>query len=373
MSLRTTPFVEHHRAAGAKLVPFAGFLMPLQYEGIVAEHRAVREAAGLFDVSHMGEFEISGPGAVEFADRLLTNDVAGAEPGQAVYSPLCLPDGGIVDDLLAYRLADRVTLVVNAANITADWDHVTALAPRGVQLENRSEQVAQLALQGPAAVRILQGLVPPAVIDLPYYRFTEIVLWESPTLISRTGYTGEDGFELYFPAEYADRMWERLVRAGAPHGLKPCGLGARDSLRLEMGFCLYGNDIDRTTNPLEAGLAWTVKLAKPDFVGKPELERVKAQGLTRKLVGFDVTGPRVPRHGMEVFDGAADVGIVTSGGFSPCLGRGIGMGYVPAASSKTGSRFTVRGGSAEIPATVTPRPFYEGAYHSKPKKAQPSG
>src|SRR5262245_49592792 len=188
MSLRTTPFVEHHRAAGAKLVPFAGFLMPLQYEGIVAEHKAVRNALGLFDVSHMGEFEITGPGAVAFADRLLTNQLAQAEPGQAVYSPLCLPDGGIVDDLLAYRFADKVVLVVNAANIAADWEHVSALAPKDVRLENRSEQVAQLALQGPRAVEALTGLVPNAVLELPYYRFAEIDLWGSKVLISRTGY-----------------------------------------------------------------------------------------------------------------------------------------------------------------------------------------
>src|SRR5215510_7915098 len=198
MSLRTTPFVEHHRAAGAKLVPFAGFLMPLQYEGIVAEHKAVRSAVGLFDVSHMGEFEILGPGAVAFADRLLTNQIAGAEPGQAVYSPLCLPDGGIVDDLLAYRYPDKVALVVNAANINADWDHIVSLAPRDVHLENRCEQVAQLALQGPRAVEVMTGLVPASVLELPYYRFVEVPLWGATTLISRTGYTGEDGFELYF-------------------------------------------------------------------------------------------------------------------------------------------------------------------------------
>jgi aminomethyltransferase len=372
MSLRTTPFIEHHRAAGAKIVPFAGFLMPLQYEGIVAEHRAVRTAAGLFDVSHMGEFEITGPGAVEFADRLLTNHVAAAEPGQAVYSPMCLPDGGIVDDLLAYRHDDHVGLVVNAANIDGDWEHVTAAAPRGVTLTNRSEEIAQLALQGPRSVEILSGLVSPAVLELAYYRFAEITLWDAPTLISRTGYTGEDGFELYFPNEYADRFWERLLRAGKSAGLVPVGLGARDTLRLEMGFCLYGNDIDRTTHPLEAGLGWTVKLDKPDFMGKEALVSAKARGLTRKLAGFQVEGPRVPRHGMEASQDGHAVGTVTSGGFSPSLERGIGLAYVPPALAKDGSSFQVRAGAADLPARVVPRPFYEGALHSKPKKAQPS-
>jgi glycine cleavage system T protein (aminomethyltransferase) len=373
MSLRTTPFVEHHRAQGAKLVPFAGFLMPLQYEGIVAEHKAVRNAVGLFDVSHMGEFEITGPGAVAFADKLLTNQVAGAEPGQAVYSPLCLPDGGIVDDLLAYRYADKITLVVNAANIAADWAHVSALAPADVRRANCSEQVAQLALQGPRAVEVMSGLVPSSVLELSYYRFQEVALWGTTAVISRTGYTGEDGFELYFPCEYADEFWDGLMRAGAKAGIKPCGLGARDSLRLEMGFCLYGNDIDRTTNPLEAGLGWTVKLDKPDFVGKSALERVKAEGLKRKLAGFLVEGPRVPRHGMDVVDGGTTVGTVTSGGFSPCMERGIGMGYVPPALAKNGARFGVKSGNADLVATTTARPFYEGAFHSKPKKAQASG
>lgn len=373
MSLRTTPFVEHHRALGAKLVPFAGFLMPLQYEGIVAEHKVVRSSVGLFDVSHMGEFEITGPGAVAFADRLLTNQIAGAEPGQAVYSPLCLPDGGIVDDLLAYRYTDKVVLVVNAANIAADWDHVSSLAPRDVRLENRSEEIAQLALQGPRAVEAMTGLVPSSVLELPYYRFEEVSLWGATALISRTGYTGEDGFELYFSCEYADEFWDGLMRAGAKFGIKPCGLGARDSLRLEMGFCLYGNDIDRTTNPLEAGLGWTVKLDKPDFIGKSALERVKAEGLKRRLAGFLVEGPRVPRHGMEVTDGGAVVGTVTSGGFSPCMERGIGMGYVPPALAKNGAKFGVKSGNADLVATTTPRPFYEGAFHSKPRKPQASG
>ena len=372
MSLRSTPFVEHHRALGGKLVPFAGFLMPLQYEGIVAEHLAVRRSAGLFDVSHMGEFEITGPGAVAFADRLVTNDIAGAAPGQVVYSPMCRPDGGIVDDLLVYRHADKILLVVNAANVAKDWDHVTSLAPRDVTLENQSEEVAQLALQGPRSVDILRGLVPQAVLDLPYYRFTDVTMWEARVLVSRTGYTGEDGFELYFAAEHADRVWEGVMRAGKEHGLKPVGLGCRDSLRLDMGFCLYGNDIDLTTHPLEAGLAWTVKLAKPDFHGKAALENAKAAGLTRKLVGFTVAGPRVPRHGMEAAAGGQAVGTVTSGGFSPSMERGIGMAYLPPELAKNGSAFGVRAAGAELAATVVPRPMFAGAAHSQPKKPQAS-
>jgi aminomethyltransferase len=365
MTERTTPFIEHHRNAGAKIIPFAGYLMPIQYEGIRAEHEAVRNAVGLFDVSHMGEFQITGPGAVSFVDRLVTNHVAGAEPGQAIYSPMCTPDGGIIDDLLVYRYADRILLVVNAANIAADWEHVTALAPPDVKVENHSFEIAQLAVQGPRACELLKGVVPDDVFDLAYYRFTDLTVWDAKTVVSRTGYTGEDGFELYFQAEYADRFWERLRRKGEALGLKPCGLGARDLLRLEMGYCLYGNDIDRTTNPLEAGLGWTVKLDKDEFVGKEALLEAKESGLRRRLAGFEVDGKRIARHGMDVEHSGETVGTVTSGTFSPSLTRGIGMAYVPTALSKLGSEFDVDAGRTKIGARVVRRPFYDGAFHSR--------
>ncbi len=376
MNQRTTPFVELHRAAGGKLVPFAGFLLPIQYESIFAEHEAVRRRAGVFDVSHMGEFWITGPEAIAFADRLVTNHVAAAEPGQAVYTPMCLPDGGIVDDLLVYRYADRVLLVVNAANIDGDWEHIRALAPAGVTLTNRSAETAQLAVQGPRAAPLLGPHLPPAAQALGYYRFLEVELWDVPTLVSRTGYTGEDGFELYFDARHAERVWTRLLAAGAADGLVPAGLGARDVLRLEMGYCLYGNDIDRTTHPLEAGLGWTVKLDKPDFVGRDALARAKERGLERQLAGFEVLGPRIARHGMAVSAGETAVGTVTSGTYSPTLSRGIGMAYLQRDECRPGTRIEVDAGRARIPARVARRPFVEDAYHGrKPahKAAAPAG
>jgi aminomethyltransferase len=368
MDLRTTPFVDDHRAAGAKLVPFAGFLMPLQYEGIVAEHHAVRRAAGVFDVSHMGEFELRGRGAVGFADRLVTNHVERIEPGRAVYTAMCLEDGGIVDDVLVYRFPDRVLLVVNAANIDSDWEHVRARTPADVEATNRSPEFAQLAVQGPRAAALLGPHLPAGAADLGYYRFLEGRVWDVPMIVSRTGYTGEDGFELYFPAEHAHTVWERLFAAGREHGLAPCGLGARDTLRLEMGFCLYGNDIDRTTNPLEAGLGWTVKFDKPEFVGRAALDRVREKGPARRLAGFEVEGPRVPRHGMEAVVSGQTAGTVTSGGFSPSLGRGIGMAYLPPAAAAEGASFEVRAGSASLPARVVPKPFYTAAHHARPRK-----
>jgi aminomethyltransferase len=361
--------VDDHRAAGAKLVPFAGFLMPLQYEGIVAEHNAVRNGAGVFDVSHMGEFEFRGPGAIEFVDRLVTNHVAALEPGRAAYTPMCLEDGGIVDDVLVYRYPDRILMVVNAANIDGDWEHVLSQKPAGVDATNRSPEIAQLAIQGPKATAVLGPHLPPGSLELGYYRFLDGNVWGVPMVVSRTGYTGEDGFELYFPAEKAHFVWEKLFDAGRTHDLKPCGLGCRDTRRLEMGFCLYGNDIDRTTNPLEAGLGWTVKLDKPAFVGRAAIEQVKKSGLARKLAGFDVEGPRVPRHGMDALVGGSVSGTVTSGGFSPCLSRGIGMAYLPSASAAEGSTFEVRAGAATLPARVVPKPFYSGAHHARPRKA----
>jgi aminomethyltransferase len=341
------------------MVPFAGWEMPVQYEGVIAEHRAVRTDAGVFDVSHMGEFEVRGKDAEAFVDRLVTNRIAGTTVGQAVYTPMCLPDGGIVDDLLVYRFEDRFMLVVNAANVESDWAWATEVA-RGldVRLENVSDATAQLAVQGPKAADVFRGLVPAAALETPYYRFTGVTLWGAPMVFSRTGYTGEDGFELYFAAEHGEHVWDELFKAGAPVGLQPIGLGARDTLRLESGFCLYGNDIDRTTNPLEAGLGWTVKLDKPDFVGKPALVAVKATGLTRKLVGLDVLSPRVARHGWDVEKDGTAVGTVTSGTSSPTLGKSIALAYVPALGSADGVEYTTRSGATVLPARVVPRRFY---------------
>ncbi|HEV2104621.1 MAG TPA: glycine cleavage system aminomethyltransferase GcvT [Candidatus Eisenbacteria bacterium] len=360
---RRTPFHEFHRAAGAKLVDFAGFEMPVRYTGDVREHQAVRERVGLFDISHMGEFDVRGPEAAAFLDRAVTNDVRALAPGQALYSPLCRPDGGIVDDLLVYRYDDHFMVVVNASNIAKDFAWLAGQKPAGVQLADRSDATALLAVQGPRAAAVLRGHVPDAALDLGYYRFTTGALFGVPATISRTGYTGEDGFELYFDPAHAARVWEGVVEAGRPHGLELIGLGARDTLRLEMGYMLYGNDIDDHTSPLEAGLGWTVKFGKPDFSGRAALERQKAAGLTRRLVGFQLDGRRVPRHGMTIRAGGRDVGVVTSGTYSPSLERPLGMGYVETASAAAGTALEIAAGTSMLAARVTARPFWTRGSH----------
>lgn len=365
MTTLTTPFLECHKRAGAKLIEFAGFLLPVSYRGILQEHKTVRTGAGVFDVSHMGEFEVRGRQADAFVDHLITNRFAGVDVGQAVYTPMCLPDGGIVDDLIAYKFEDRAMLVVNAANVEGDWAWVNEVAKGfDVTLENVSDRIAQLAVQGPHAAEIFEGLVPDTALDLGFYRFTGTSLWGTPMVFSRTGYTGEDGFELYFDAAQGEHVWDELFKAGAKVGLEPIGLGARDTLRLEMAYCLYGNDIDRTTHPLEAGLGWTVKLDKPDFVGKAALVAAKTAGLTRRLVGLEVDAPRVARHGWDVLDATdAAVGHVTSGTSSPTLGRNIALAYVPSGAAANGTTHRLRSGAATLPARVVPRPFYSEASH----------
>src|SRR5689334_21718974 len=312
-ALKRTPFHEFHRAAGAKLVDFAGFEMPVRYTGDVREHQAVRTAVGLFDISHMGEFEVRGGEATAWLDRMVTNHVAGLALGQALYSPMCRPDAGIVDDLLVYRYDDHFMVVVNAANLAKDFAWLAEHKPAGVALTDRTEETALLAVQGPEVADVLRGHVPAAAMELDYYRFMTGALFGVPATISRTGYTGEDGFELYFHPSHASVVWRGLTGAGSAHGLELIGLGARDTLRLEMGYMLYGNDIDDTTTPLEAGLGWTVKLAKGEFHGREVLQRQKTAGVSRKLVGFQLDGRRVPRHGMRIMSGGRAVGVVTSG------------------------------------------------------------
>jgi len=353
-----TPFHEFHRLAGAKLVDFAGFEMPLRYTGDVREHMAVRKAAGLFDISHMGEFHVAGPRALEFLNRAITNDVAALVPGQALYSPMCRPDGGIVDDLLVYRFPDHYMVVVNASTTAKDFAWLEAQAPAGVTFEDRSDQTALLAIQGPKAAEVLRGQVPDAVLDLGYYRFAEARAFGADAVVSRTGYTGEDGFEIYHHPRDAAQVWEGIVAAGRPAGLELVGLGARDTLRLEVAYMLYGNDIDDTTTPLEAGLGWTVKLAKSEFVGRDALVAQKERGLGRKLVGIELDGRRVPRHGMAIASNDRIVGQVTSGTFSPSLERPIGMGYVESALAKNGQPLEIHAGESRLAARVAPRPFY---------------
>jgi aminomethyltransferase len=357
--LKRTPFHAFHQAAGAKLVDFAGFEMPLRYTGDVREHQAVRERAGLFDISHMGEFHVAGSGALDFLNHAITNDLAAIEAGQAVYSPLCRPDGGIVDDLLVYRFTDRFLVVVNASNVLKDFAWLKETAPKNVVLEDRSDDTALLAVQGPRSEEMLRGHVPDAALDLGYYRFMEGRLFGVDAVIARTGYTGEDGFEIYFDPRHAEAVWEGLVAAGRKVDLELVGLGARDTLRLEMGFMLYGNDIDDTTSPLEAGLGWTVKLKKPDFIGKAALQKQKTEGLLRKLVGFELEGRRAPRQGMIIESEGRPVGQVTSGTHGPSVGKPIGMGHVETALAAPGTRLDIVAGETRLVGIVVPTPFYK--------------
>ncbi len=359
-TLKRTPFYDLHVAAGAKIVPFAGFEMPVQYsEGITAEHNTVRRGAGLFDVSHMGEFEVTGRDALAFVSYVTSNDPAALAYGQVQYSCFMHETGGIVDDCLVYRLADRMMLVVNASNTAKDWAHVNRYASRfDVKLANVSDDVALLALQGPRSQAVLQPLAPG--VDLEHIGFYHCVTGKVagvPCIISRTGYTGEDGFELYHGNRHAATLWRALVRAGGE--VKPVGLGARDSLRLEMAYPLYGNDIDDETTPLDAGLGWIVKFKKGDFVGKAALEAQRARGLTRKLVGFVLKDRAFPRHGYPVWVGGQRSGDVRSGIVSPSLGEPIGTAYLPADAARPGATFEVEIRGRRIPAVAVETPFWK--------------
>ena len=358
-SLKRTPLYDTHVALGAKMVPFAGFEMPVQYPtGITAEHKAVREKAGLFDVSHMGEFIVRGPQAVDFVNYVTTNDVAALKPGQAHYSTILREDGTIVDDCLVYRSDDRVLMVVNGSNIDKDFAHISQYVGKfDATLDDISDHVALLALQGPQAQRILQQHTDTDLSQIKYYEFTTgTVAGVEKVYISRTGYTGEDGFELYFPAEHAPELWRALTKSGE---VIPAGLGCRDSLRLEMGMALYGNDIDDTTTPLEAGLGWLVKMKKGDFVGRDALLKQKEQGVQRRLIGFTTPERSFPRHGYPVFVNGAPSGEVRSGTMSPTLGIPIGTAYVPTASAAEGSPLEIEIRGKRIPATVVKMPFYK--------------
>ena len=359
-SLKRTPLYAEHVSLGAKIVPFAGFEMPVQYPaGITAEHKAVREAAGLFDVSHMGEFALKGPQALDLIQRVTVNDASRMEVGQAQYSAMCLEHGGIVDDLLVYRFADHWMLVVNASNLAKDLAWIRRNAGGlDVDVADRSDATALLAIQGPAAREIVRPLASVNVDDVRYYRFMEGSVAGVPAVIAGTGYTGEDGFELYVAAGDAVGLWRTLMKAGAGSGLAPAGLGARDSLRLEVGYPLYGNDLDEEHTPLESGLAWITKLDKGDFIGRDALRKQKEQGVPRRLVGLRLTGKGFPRHGYAVLSGGTPVGMVTSGTVGPSLGYGVAMAYVPPELSKleTTVQIDLRGKPAD--AVVQRPPFY---------------
>ncbi len=361
-ALQRTPLYDRHVAAEAKIVPFAGFEMPVQYRtGITAEHRAVREAAGLFDVSHMGEFVVRGPQALHLVQHVSVNDAAQIEVGQAQYSAMCLENGCVVDDLLIYRFADRYMLVVNASNLGKDWNWIEGHAQAfECGLEDVSQDTGLLALQGPAARQILRPLASIDIDDVKYYRFAEGEVAGVPAVISGTGYTGEDGFELYVGANDAPALWDALMEAGADAGLMPVGLGARDSLRLEMGYALYGNDLDEQHTTLESGLGWVTKMNKGDFVGCEALAAQRESGVARRLVGMRLEGRGFPRPGYDIVHEREVVGTVTSGTVSPSLGSGIAMGYVPVDLAKPDTRLQIDLRGRPVDALVQRPPFYTG-------------
>ncbi|HEV2147962.1 MAG TPA: glycine cleavage system aminomethyltransferase GcvT [Longimicrobiaceae bacterium] len=361
-TLQRTPLHGEHLALDAKMVPFAGYEMPVQYpSGITAEHNAVRQAAGLFDVSHMGEFVVRGERALDFVQHVSTNDASKLEVGQAQYSTLLNDDGKLLDDLLVYRYPGHYMLVVNGANRDKDWAWVSRFAAEfGVELADRTDDIALLALQGPKAQQILTKLTDADLDAIRYYRFMEGTVDGVPATISRTGYTGEDGFELYVDAADAPAVWRRILDAGAGEGVLPAGLGCRDSLRLEMGYALYGSDLDEGTTPLEAGLGWVVKLDKGPFVGREALQRQKEAGVRRRLVGFVLKERGFPRHGYPVSVNGERAGEVTSGVLSPTLGYGIGMAYVPAEAAKPGTEIGIVIRDRAVPAEVVRPPFHKG-------------
>jgi aminomethyltransferase len=360
--MKNTPFTKKHIELGAKMAEFAGYNMPISYSGINDEHLAVRKNAGIFDVSHMGEFILKGPGALDLIQRATSNDASKLTDGQAQYS--CLPNesGGIVDDLLVYCLkaGEAYMLVVNAANIEKDWKWISALNTQGVNMEDISSKTALLAVQGPEATRILQPLSAMDLMNLKYYHFVKgSFAGVDNVLISATGYTGAGGVEIYFEDknDSANKIWEAIFAAGQPFGLKPAGLAARDTLRLEMGYCLYGNDIDDTTSPLEAGLGWITKFTKP-FVGRELMEQLKKKGIQKKLVGFEMLEKGIPRHGYEIKDfSGATIGEVTSGTQSPSLNKAIGMGYVRDTFSSMDAKIYIKVRDKLLQGRVVKLPF----------------
>ncbi len=359
--MKTTPFTEKHIALGAKMHEFAGYNMPIEYSGIIDEHLTVCRAVGVFDVSHMGEFWVKGPNALPFLQKVTSNDVSALVPGKVQYS--CFPNetGGIVDDLLVYQYEpEKYLLVVNAANMEKDWNWCVSHNTEGAELENASDRMAQLAVQGPLAIQTLQKLTPIDLSAIPYYHFTHGEFAGEPdVIISNTGYTGAGGFELYFYPEAAQKIWDAVFEAGAEFGIKPAGLGARDTLRLEMGFCLYGNDLDDTTSPIEAGLGWITKFVEgKNFINRPQLEKQKKEGVTRKLVGFEMIDRGIPRHGYQLYTTEGElIGSVTSGTMSPMRKIGIGMGYVKPEYAKPGTEICVDMRGRKLKAQVVKPPF----------------
>lgn len=359
--MKHIPLRHIHEALGAKMVDFAGFYMPVQYEGVNIEHETVRNGVGVFDVSHMGEFLLSGEKALDLIQKVCSNDASTIEIGKAQYS--CLPNenGGIIDDLIIYRMKeDQYLLVVNASNIDKDWEWISKHNDMGAEMRNLSDEYALLAIQGPKSIEAMQSLTSVKLSEIPYYGFVvgEFAGIEN-VIISATGYTGSGGFEIYCKNDEVEQIWNKVFKAGASFGIKPIGLAARDTLRLEMGFCLYGNDIDDTTSPLEAGLGWITKFTK-DFVGSEQLKKQKEEGVNRKLVGFELVDRGIPRQGYEIVDANGTIiGKVTSGTMAPSLGKGIGLGYVTTQNSKVDTDIFIKIRNNNVKAKVVKTPFYK--------------
>lgn len=359
--MKHIPLRHIHEGLGAKMVDFAGFYMPVQYEGVNIEHETVRNGVGVFDVSHMGEFLLTGENALALIQKVCSNDASVIEVGKAQYSCLTNENGGIVDDLIIYRIKEnQYLLVVNASNIDKDWEWISKHNDMGVEMKNLSDEYSLLAIQGPKAVEAIQSLTSVNLSEIPYYSFKVAdFAGIDNVIISATGYTGSGGFEIYCKNEEVEQIWNKVFEAGAPFGIKPIGLAARDTLRLEMGFCLYGNDINDTTSPLEAGLGWITKFTK-DFIASDILKKQKEEGVKRKLVGFELLERGIPRHDYEIVDKDGNViGMVTSGTMAPSLGKGIGMGYVTVEHSKIDSEIFIRIRKNDVPAKVVKMPFYK--------------
>lgn len=360
--MRKTQLNDKHEALGAKMVPFAGFYMPVQYEGVKAEHETVRNAVGVFDVSHMGEFLITGPNALDLIQKVTSNDASVLTKGRAQYS--CMPNGkgGIVDDLIIYCFEpEKYLLVVNASNIEKDWNWIDAHNSMGAEMKNLSDDYSLLAIQGPKAVEAMQSLTSIDLSAITYYHF-EVADFAGLdyVIISATGYTGSGGFEIYCKNDQVEQVWDKVMEAGADFGIKPIGLAARDTLRLEMGFCLYGNDIDDTTSPLEAGLGWITKLAKEDFIDKDFLAKQKEAGVTKKLVAFEMIERGIPRHDYPILDAEGNtIGRVTSGTMSPSMNIGIGLGYVDNAHNAMDGEIMIEIRDKSVKAKIVKLPFYK--------------
>ena len=360
--MKDTALSQIHKTLGAKMVPFAGYNMPVSYEGVTSEHQTVRNAVGVFDVSHMGEFLVTGDNALDLIQKITSNDASKLVDGQAQYS--CFPNkkGGIVDDLIVYRLTNKKwLLVVNASNIEKDWNWINKHNTMGAELKNLSEDYSLLAIQGPKAVEAMQSLTSEDLSAIKFYHFKVAdFAGIEHVIISATGYTGSGGFEIYCKNNEVEQVWNKVMEAGKDFGIKPCGLASRDTLRLEMGYCLYGNDIDDTTSPIEAGLGWITKFTK-DFINHENLKKQKDHGTERKLVGFELDERGIPRHGYDIVDnGGKKIGSVTSGTMSPSLGKGIGMGYVPSIFAKPGSKIHIQIRKKAVLATIVKTPFYKG-------------